>query len=309
MMRLLVVGAGSTGGYFGVRLAQAGRDVTFLVRLGRAAQLRETGLHLLSPHGNATLQPNVATAEAITGPYDVVLLTVKGFQLEAALNDLAPAVGPKTMILPVLNGMRHMDLLAERFTRNNLVGCALKVATVLRDDGTIVQLAPLQEIAYGELNGELTPRMQALDEFMNGADIGPRLSSTIDREMWEKWILLAALGAITCLMGGTVGEIEACPGGARFALQLLDEVVAIVKAVGVPPSEVFVSTARAQLTAKGSGFASSMFRDVQSGRPVEVESIIGDLVRRGNQAGITAPLLSAAYVRLSVYQNKVAATF
>ena len=308
-MRLLVVGAGSTGGYFGVRLAQAGRDVTFLVRLGRAAQLRETGLHLLSPHGNATLQPNVATAEAITGPYDVVLLTVKGFQLEAALNDLAPAVGPKTMILPVLNGMRHMDLLAERFTRNNLVGCALKVATVLRDDGTIVQLAPLQEIAYGELNGELTPRMQALDEFMNGADIGPRLSSTIDREMWEKWILLAALGAITCLMGGTVGEIEACPGGARFALQLLDEVVAIVKAVGVPPSEVFVSTARAQLTAKGSGFASSMFRDVQSGRPVEVESIIGDLVRRGNQAGITAPLLSAAYVRLSVYQNKVAATF
>jgi len=308
MMRLLVVGAGSTGGYFGGRLAQAGRDVTFLVRSGRAAQLRESGLHIVSPHGNATLQPNVATAEALTGPYDVVLLTVKGFQLEAALSDLAPAIGPKTMILPVLNGMRHMDLLAERFTRNNLVGCALKVATVLKDDGTIVQLAPLQEIAYGELGGELTPRMQALDEFMKGADIGARLSSAIEREMWEKWILLAALGAITCLMDGTVGEIEACPGGARFALQLLDEVVAIVKAVGVPPSEVFVSAARAQLTAKGSGFASSMFRDVQSGRPIEVENIIGDLVRRGNQAGITAPLLSAAYVRLSVYQNKVSTT-
>ena len=307
-MRLLVVGAGSTGGYFGGRLAQAGRDVTFLVRSGRAAQLRESGLHIVSPHGNATLQPNVATAEALTGPYDVVLLTVKGFQLEAALSDLAPAIGPKTMILPVLNGMRHMDLLAERFTRNNLVGCALKVATVLKDDGTIVQLAPLQEIAYGELGGELTPRMQALDEFMKGADIGARLSSAIEREMWEKWILLAALGAITCLMDGTVGEIEACPGGARFALQLLDEVVAIVKAVGVPPSEVFVSAARAQLTAKGSGFASSMFRDVQSGRPIEVENIIGDLVRRGNQAGITAPLLSAAYVRLSVYQNKVSTT-
>lgn len=308
-MRLLVVGAGSTGGYFGGRLAQAGRDVTFLVRSGRAAQLRESGLRILSPHGNAGLQPNVVTAEAITGPYDVVLLTVKGFQLEAALDDLAPAIGPKTMILPVLNGMRHMDLLAERFSQNNLVGCALKVATVLGDDGSIVQLAPLQEIAYGELSGELTPRMQVLDEFMKGADIGARLSSAIEREMWEKWILLAALGAITCLMDGTVGEIEACPGGTQFALQLLDEVVAIVKAVGVPPSEAFVSTARAQLTAKGSGFASSMFRDVQSGRPIEVESIVGDLLRRGNQAGITAPLLSAAYVYLSVYQKKVATTF
>jgi 2-dehydropantoate 2-reductase len=123
--------------------------------------------------------------------------------------------------------------------------------------------------------------------------------------MWEKWILLATLGAITCLMRGTVGEIEASPGGAAVALQLLEEIVAIVRAVGDSPSEAFVQTAREQLTAKGSPLASSMFRDVQRNRPVEVEQIIGDLLRRGTGAGIAVPLLSAAYVHLSVYQNKL----
>ena len=141
---------------------------------------------------------------------------------------------------------------------------------------------------------------------MRGADIGARLSVVIRREMWEKWILLAALGAITCLMRGTIGEIEAEPGSAGFALRFLEEIVAIIRAVGEPPSEAFVSSAREQLTAKGSPFASSMFRDVGRGRPIEVEEIIGDLVRRGASAKIAAPLLEAAYIHLAVYQNKVA---
>jgi 2-dehydropantoate 2-reductase len=303
-MRLLVVGAGSTGGYFGGRLAQAGRDVAFLVRPARAAQLRKNGLCITSPHGDATLHPKLITADAIAHSFDAVLLTVKGFQLEAALDDVAPAIGPETMILPVLNGMRHMDVIARRFSRQNLVGCALKVATLLDDEGRIVQLAPFQDLAYGELGGSLTSRIGALDAFMRGADIGARLSTEISREMWEKWIMLAALGAITCLMRATIGEIESCPGGAPFALQLLDEVVTIVKAVGEPPSETFVASAREQLTAKGSPFASSMFRDLQRNRRIELEEIVGDLLRRGSQAGITAPLLSVACIHLRVYQNK-----
>jgi 2-dehydropantoate 2-reductase len=305
VMRLLVVGAGSTGGYFGGRLAQVGRDVTFLVRPERARQVRESGLRIVSPHGDATLYPHVVTAEEITEHYGAILLTVKGFQLEAVLEAIEPAIGPETMILPVLNGMRHMDILAQRFSPHNLVGCALKVATTLHADGRIVQLSPLQDLAYGELDGSVSPRIRALDEFMLGADIGARLSSVIDREMWEKWILLSALGAITCLMRGTIGEIEACHGGAEITLQLFDEVVSIVNAVGVPASEGFVKAARAQLTAKGSPLASSMFRDVQSGRPIEVESIIGDLLLRGEKAKIATPLLSAAYTHLSVYQSKI----
>jgi len=230
---------------------------------------------------------------------------LKGFQLEEGIVDLAPAIGAETMILPVLNGMRHMEVLAERFSPRNLIGCALKVATVLEDDGQITQLTPFQDLAYGELDGSISARIQALDEFMQGADVGARLSTAIRREMWEKWILLAALGAITCLMRGTVGEIEASPGGAAVALQLVEEIVTIVRVVGDPPSEEFVQTAREQLTAKGSPFASSMFRDVQRRRPIEVEQIIGDLLRRGTTARIVAPLLSTAYVHLCVYQNKL----
>ena len=159
-MRLLVVGAGSTGGYFGGRLAQAGRDVTFLVRPARAAKLRESGLRIVSPHGDATLRPKVVTPETLAETYDAVLLTVKAYQLEAAMEDFAPAIGPESMILPVLNGMRHMELLAQRFSPHNVVGCALKVSTTLDDDGRVVQLSPMQEIAYGELDGALTPRMR-----------------------------------------------------------------------------------------------------------------------------------------------------
>ena len=262
-MRLLVVGAGSTGGYFGGRLALAGRDVTFLVRPGPAAKLREGGLQIVSPHGDATLAPQVVTADTLDRTYDAVLLAVKGFHLDAAIRDMASAVGPETMILPVLNGMKHMELLAKRFAPHNVVGCALKVATVIDEDGRIVQLSPLQDLAYGELDGEATARIKALDEFMRGAGFDARLSPVIRREMWERWILLSALGGITCLMRGTIGEVEAAPGGAAFALSFLDEVVTIVRAVGTPPSDRFLTAAKEQLTAKGSGFASSMYRDLQ----------------------------------------------
>ncbi|MFS8980284.1 ketopantoate reductase C-terminal domain-containing protein [Cupriavidus necator] len=204
--------------------------------------------------------------------------------------------------------MQHLEALARRFSTNNLIGCALKVATILENDGSIVQLNPLQDFAYGELDGKTTARIKALDRFMQGASIGARLSPVIHREMWEKWILLAGLGAITCLMRGTVGEIEATEGGTSFVMNLLAEIVAIVAAVGETPSTDFVKEAQQQLTRKGSPLASSMFRDLLSGRDVEVEQILGDLICRGEQVGLKAPLLSAAAVHLRVYRNKIAAS-
>jgi 2-dehydropantoate 2-reductase len=306
-MRLLVIGAGSTGGYLGGRLALAERDVTFLVRPARAEKLRETGLRIVSPRGDATFQPKLVTAGNIERPYDVVLLTVKGFQLEAAIEDVAPAISAETMILPVLNGMRHVEILGKRFSPHNLVGCALKVATVLGDDGRIIQLTPMQEITYGEWDGSVSPRIEKLHAFFSGAGFDGQISTHIQRDMWEKWILLAGVGGATCLMRGAVGQIEAAAGGAAFASQFLDEVVAVVRAAaGTPPSDALVASARAQMTAKGSPLTSSMYRDLQQQHPVEVEQIIGDLVRLGQKAGIATPLLAAAYVHLSVYQNGLA---
>jgi 2-dehydropantoate 2-reductase len=306
-MRILVVGAGSTGGYFGGRLAQAGRDVTFLVRPGRAERLRANGLQIVSPHGDITLAPQLITAGNIEAPFDAVLLTVKAFSLDAALDDLAPAVGPETMILPVLNGMKHVDTLTARFGRNAVVGCVCKVATFVDDQGRIVQLNKLQDLAYGEMNGVPSPRTDALDKVMQGAGFDARLSRTIEREMWEKWILLATLGGVTCLMRGSIGEVEAAPGGAAFALAFLNEVTSVVSAAGVPPSEAFLTGTRAAITQKGSPLTSSMYRDLQKGSPVEAEQILGDLLKRGRDAGISTPLLAAAFIHLSVYQAKVSA--
>jgi 2-dehydropantoate 2-reductase len=306
-MRILVVGAGSTGGYYGGRLAQAGRDVTFLVRPHRAEALRASGLQVISPHGDFTLAPQLATAGTLQGPFDVVLLTVKAFALEAALDDLAPAVGPQTMILPVLNGMRHVDRIIQRFGKPTMVGCAAKIATIIDGEGRIVQLTPLQDIAYGEMDGSTSTRITALDGVMQGAGFDARLSTVIEREMWEKWVLLASMGGITCLMRGTIGEVEAAPGGRDFALQFFDEVTRIITAVGTAPSEAFLTGAKALLTQKGSGQASSMYRDLQSGAPVEVDQILGDLLARGQKAGLSTPLLAAAVTQLSLYQARFAA--
>ena len=306
-MRLLIVGAGSTGGYFGARLARAGRDVTFLVRPSRADQLRNNGLQVVSPPGNLILAPRLVTADPLDGPYDAVLLTVKSFALKQAVADLAPAVGPDTMILPVQNGMGHVDLLRERFGAQSLVGCACKVATIIDDRGRIVQMTPLQDFAYGEMDGTSTPRIRALDALLSGAGFDARVSPDIVGEMWRKWVLLASVGAITCLMRGNVGEIARAPGGEGVIRQILDEVAAVMTAEGHPPGEEFLAATATQLTDPRSTQTSSMFRDIGELRPIEADEIIGDLISRGRRTGIAAPLLATAYAHLCVYSRQVVA--
>jgi 2-dehydropantoate 2-reductase len=305
-MRMLVVGAGSTGGFFGTRLVQAGRDVTFLVRPERAAKLRELGLRVKSPYGDAVVQPRLITADAIDGKYDAVLLTVKSFTLEAALKDFAPAVGEGTIILPVLNGMRHMDRLAARFGRNAVGGCAAKVATVLDEEGRIVQLGPFQDLAYGEMDGTRSSRIMAVDEFMRGASFEARLSANIALEMWEKWALLATLGGATCLMRGSLGEIRAATGGADFLARFFEEVAAVISAVGMPLDAAFLAQTRTLFAAaQGLPLTSSMYRDLMADRPIEADQIVGDLLVRARDASLSTPLLAAAYTHLCVYQRRL----
>lgn len=306
-MRILVVGAGSTGGYYGARLAQAGRDVTFLVRPGRAAQLQKNGLQVVTPDGEFTVQPKLVTAGNITGPFDVVILTVKAYQLDAALDDMAPAIGPDTMILPVLNGMKHVDTLIARFGKAALVGGLCRIPAQLDDAGRVVQMGKFHDLAYGEMDGSNTPRIAALDAALKNAGFDAKLTPTIEREMWEKWVLLASLGGLCCLMRGTVGEVEAAPGGKEFALGLIDEVVTTVKTVGVAPAEAFVANTRETLTKAGSPHTSSMYRDLSKGAAVEADQIVGDLLARAQKAGLKTPLLSLAYTSLCVYRNRQAA--
>jgi 2-dehydropantoate 2-reductase len=306
-MRILVVGAGSTGGYFGGRLAQAGRDVTFLVRPGRAQRLHTSGLQIISPHGDFIVTPKLVTANSITAPFDAVLLTVKAFSLAAAIEDLAPAVGPRTMILPVLNGMKHVDTLIERFGENAVAGCVCKVATMVDEEGRILHLSKLHELTYGERDGHPSSRMDALHETFRNAGFDARLSAKIEHDMWEKWVLLATLGGITCLMRGNIGEIAAAAGGTEFALRFLAEVTAVVTAAGQKPGDGFLDAAKAQFTQKGSDLTSSMYRDLQAGNPVEADQILGDLLARARAFDISTPLLAAAFTHLSIHQNRIAA--
>ena len=304
-LRILIVGAGAVGGYFGGRLAQAGRDVTFLVRLSRAKQLSQDGLRIISPHGDAVLSPKLISADKIDAPYDIIFLSVKAYALEAAMNDFAAAVGPETIIFPVLNGMRHIDILTKRFGEHAVIGGVCLVAAEIDHQGRIVQLADFQRLVYGERNGETTPRLKALDATLQGAGFDARLSPEIMQAMWEKWVQLASLGAITCLMRGTIGEIVAAPGGAELSIDALNESVAVATACGQKPSEKVLSRHATAMTAPGSSLTSSMYRDLRKGAPVEADHILGDFIERGSAHGVATPLLKAAFVNLRIYQNRL----
>ena len=303
-MRVLVAGAGATGGYFGGRLALAGRDVTFLARNARAENLKENGLWIKSPKGDFALEPQLVARDAIAKPYDVVILAVKAYSLDAALKDIAPAVGPQTIILPLLNGLKHMDAIAAAFGRGALVGGLCSIAVTLDEEGRIVHMSPFDIMTYGELDGSSSERIQRLDAVMQNAGFDARLSADIEQDMWEKWTMLATLAGVTCLMRGSIGDIVAARGGHDFLTRYLDETVAVAGANGHAPREPYLQFVRALLTAEGSTLTSSMFRDLQKNAPVEAEEIIGDLIARGQSAKVHTPLLEATDTLLGVYQNR-----
>jgi 2-dehydropantoate 2-reductase len=302
-MKTLVVGAGAVGGYFGARLAQAGRDVTFLVRPSRAQQLRSEGLRIISPHGDLTLQPKTITAKELDSPVDIVFLSVKASALDQAMDDMAPAIGPETMIYPVLNGMRHIETLIRRFGERPVLGGVCMVVADLDEQGRIVQMNPMQKLLYGERNGEITPRIRSFDETFRNSGFDTELSANITYAMWQKWLMIASLGLITCLLDGTIGEINAVPYGDETALRAVEECAAIATACGFPPSQALLEDMSKRGTAKGSTLTSSMYRDLKKGAPVEVDAILGDLLEHGRSHNVDTPLLQAGCVRLRVYQN------
>jgi 2-dehydropantoate 2-reductase len=307
-MRILVIGAGAVGGYFGGRLAQAGRDVTFLVRSRQAEAIRKHGLRIVSPHGDATLQPKLLLAAEIAGSYDLIILCVKAYSLAEAMNDFAAAVGPDTTILPLLNGMRHLDLLAARFGEQRVIGGVCLIAAEVDTEGRIVQLTDIHRLVHGERKGGQSPRVSDVDEAMQSAGFEARTSANILQDMWEKWVLLASLGAATCLMRGNIGEIEAIPGGADLARAILGECRAIALACGYAPGAAFLARTEKMLTTPRSTLTSSMYRDMSKSAPVEVDQILGDLLERGRNLSVSTPLLEAASANLRIYQARLSAS-
>jgi 2-dehydropantoate 2-reductase len=299
-MRTLVVGAGAIGGYFGGRLLEAGRDVTFLVRPRRAEQLAHTGLAIRSPLGDVDRPAPTVTADQLRGPFDVILLSCKAYDLEDAMASVAPAVGPDTAILPLLNGMRHVDLLQQRFGAGAVLGGMCAISTTLDAEGRILHLNDSHLLAFGEQDGAPTPRIEAIAAEFAGANFSANASSTIMQEMWEKWVLIGVVAGITCLMRAPIGDVVAA-GAADVATALLDECAAIARLHGFAPRAVPLERSRAMVTTKGSPFAASMLRDVERGARTEVEHVLGDLLRRGGDPA-AHPVLRIAYAHLATYE-------
>lgn len=303
-MKTLIVSAGGVGGYFGARLIQAGRGITFLVRSVRAAQLAATGLRIHTTDGGSWSVPApTVSADTIPGGYDLVLLTVKAYGLGEALNDLAPAVGPGTVIIPFLNGMAHLDILTDRFGPDRIFGGVCHIGAMIDDDGGIAQFGTLAHLTYGPLDGQPSTTLDRVQQTLAGAGFAATASLRIRQEMWNKWVLLASLAAVTCLMRGSIGDVNAVPGGAGFAAAVLGEATAIAAAAGYPAGDDFSADAQAMITKPGSAMTSSMYRDLAGDRPVEADQILGDFVGRARSAGVAAPLLNLAYTQLAVYER------
>jgi len=304
-MRVLVVGAGAIGGYFGGRLLAAGCDVTFLVRPRRAAELAAAGLVIRSPNGDVTLKnPPTVQADKLAEKFDVVLLSCKAFDLDDAIKSFAAAVGPNTAIIPMLNGMLHLDVLDGKFGHERVLGGLCAIAVTLNEHREIVQLAPLQSLSFGERDGKLSDRVRAIAEVMASGKFGAALSEQIIQDMWEKWVFLTSLAASTCLMRAPVGHILAAPGGKDFILGILDECSAVAAAEGHTPRGPFFERVRGMLTTEGSQLTASMFRDIRAGAPVEADHVVGNLIARGDAAKVPVPKLRTAYTHLKAYERQ-----
>lgn len=300
-MGILVVGAGATGGYFGGRLAQAGRDVTFLVRERRGAALRERGLRIVGPGGTEVIEANLVTAIPAGDVADVVLVTVKADGLDAVIPEIRAAMGPGTAIVPVLNGMRHLGLLSDAFGSSRVLGGVAVVSTQLDDNGDVRQLNDMASLTIGAQDGQRTPAVERAAGLLSGAGFPVAVSDGIVAAMWQKWAFIASAGALNCLLGGSVGEIVAVDGGDETARAIIAEARSVTAGAGYPLRDEAVTYMLGMLTALGSSFTASLYRDLREGRQVEVETILGDFIAEGRKAGLATPLLEAATVALRVH--------
>lgn len=306
-MKILILGAGAVGGYFGGRLAQAGADVTFLVRPQRAQKLAQAGLVIKSPLGDAQIPVRTLLQEAVRPGYDLVILSCKAYDLDASIASIGGALGPNTLVLPLLNGMAHLARLEQAFGRARVLGGTCYIASTLDADGTICHLSKFQGITCGPRAGNHAHAGALLQELAQAyapVSVECKVSADIEQDMWEKFVLLASLAAMTCLMRASVGEILASADGEALMREALATCVAAAGAAGHAPRAESLQRTQSMLFARGSAFTASMLRDIETGGRVEADHIVGDMLRHARAAGADARLLSAAYCHLQSYEAR-----
>lgn len=301
-MKVLIVGAGATGGYLGAALVRAGRDVTFLVRPTTLARLDADGVRIRGGAGESTIRVKAVVEGDLDQPFDVVLLAVRSDAVESAIDDFRAAVGPDTRIVPLLNGMAHLAALRHAFGPDAVLGAAAKLATSLLPDGTIAEVAPGVQLEIGVLDGSQPGEISAIADEFDVDGIAVSVSDDVAVAMWRKFALIASTAVLTCLTGDVVGAVARAPGGTVLAGRILDEVDSVAGAEGYPLGASAREALAALLTDPSSGFAPSMFRDLHAGRPVET-AVFDDLVDRARRHHIATPLLDACMVVIAVHSD------
>lgn len=314
-LKLLVLGAGATGGYFGGRLAQAAHlgksdvEVTFLVRPQRAAMLAARGLNVESPQGSFGIPVRTVLHTDLKPAYDLVLLSCKAYDLESSILSIYPGMRPDTCVLPVLNGLAHFDRLDREFGAHRVLGGCCHIAGNLSPEGLVRQMNDLQRITFG-----LRPQngaggkslLDALADAYRQTPVEVRYSDNVLLEIWEKFVLLATLAGMTCLMRGAVGDVAAASDGPALMLRMLAECEAAARHAGhASRPEVLEATGR-MLTTRGSTFTASMLRDLESGGRTEGAHIVGDMLSRARAAGSDAALLGIAWAHLQAREVRLA---
>jgi 2-dehydropantoate 2-reductase len=303
-VKILFLGAGAVGGYWAARLHQSGADVTLLLREKRAETVRRNGLVVKSPKGDAVVPAKVVTDGSEGGPYDVIVLACKAYDLPSAMDSIAPAVGPNTTIVPMLNGHAHFATLDARFGAERVAGGLARISGMLGPNGEILH-SGASGVSFGERDGK-PPRasLVELDAACRKAGIDGGLNANINQDLWDKWIMLATIAGMCASMRGTVGDINATDDGAAIMTETLEESRNVAAAEGYPPSDEMLATIRSNLTAKGSKVVASILGDMEKGGPAEGRQIVGEMLFRARRHGIAAPNLRYAYAHLQAYEAR-----
>jgi 2-dehydropantoate 2-reductase len=301
-MRIVIMGAGGLGGYFGARLAAAGNDVAFIARGAHLTAIREHGLRVESALGNLHLRDVVATDDPGTlSPADVVMIAVKLWDTEAAAEAVRPLVRPGTAVVSFQNGVSKDDVLTSILGREAVIGGVGQIGVVIASPGVIRHTGTMAKLIFGELDNTRSSRVEALLDACTAAGIDAEIAENINLAIWQKFAFLVPMSACTAAMRSSIGPIRANPRTRAFLLDITREVVAVGRALGINLADDFVEQRMAFVETLPPQMTASMQGDLARGNRLELPWLSGAVVELGKRIGVPTPLNRAVADILALY--------
>ena len=296
LLRIAVMGSGGVGGYLGARLVQGGADVTFVARGAHLAAMRANGLAVESEHEPIRLPRVNATDDPRTiGPVDIVLFSVKLWDMESAAHSVLPIVGPETGIISFQNGVQKDDALRKLFGADAVMGGVAYMATTIGRPGVVVQTGVMQRMIFGEYDGRRSPRAEALLAAALRGGVKAEISDDIRRAIWEKYVFLVGLSGGTTSVRLPLGPIRNHPRTRQLLLDLMRETAAVGRAQGVALPEDYAEQRLAFIDGLPADMTSSMHHDLERGQPLELRWLSGGVVEMGAELGVPTPVNRSVY--------------